>query len=118
MLVIDDAEETRLRLCALLREEAGAEAEGCAGTASEVQDVLSWFLPECIVIDPPARGGFGLLDALSFEGAIPPLLVVLTNDSSQEMGLRSQKAGAQQVLSKAYDFERVVALVRELGGHS
>lgn len=114
VLVVDDAEETCERLCTLLLERLGANTIGCAGTHPSLEEVALTFRPDCIVFDPPFhdRRGFEVLDRLRGLNGHPPLLIVLTNDRSQEIREACIKVGVDHVLDKSTEFERVVELIR------
>lgn len=117
VLVIDDAVETRTRLCTLLVEQAGVQAIGCESTQVDLLRRTAELRPDCIVIDVPVRNskGFELLAALRLVDGCSALLIVLTNNSSEDLRVRCRAIGVDHFLIKATEFERMVDLVRSLG---
>ena len=115
VLVADDGEATRERLCALLAEEGQVQALGCSSDPWEVLGLAAWTHPRCVVIDVPTRGpeGFALVTNLRRLSA-SCVIVVLTNHLETAIERRSLEAGASHFLPKAREFERLVDLVRPL----
>ena len=113
VLVVDDAIETRDRLCAMLIEQVGADAVGCAADAGAVVALLAARRPAAIVIDVPVHdpAGFELLATLR-RLAPTSVVIMLTNHTTDEFRNRSRAAGVDHFLVKAAQFEQVVELVR------
>ncbi len=115
MLVVDDAVAPRDRLCALLVEGAAAQVEGTAADTTVVMARMLAFQPHCVVIDVPVAGpsGFELLEAVTTVG-VARLVIVSTNQTSEELRRRCLSLGAHAFLAKSTDFERITGLVSAL----
>lgn len=117
VLIVDDGAATRERMSRLLREQLGASVVGCAASREEAAELARVQGPDCIIVDLPVHdpGALQLLEALRRVSGHPPLLVVLTNETSEELKRRSLDMGVDYYLNKATEFERVVELVGALG---
>ena len=118
-LVVDEAAPTRQRLGRMLSELDGVIAQTCGGRAADVLRRYPDWRPHCVVFDLPAHDpqGFELLGLLR---KLNPgcLVVVLTDGESDEVRRHSRHLGADHVLDKSTEFERVVDLVCALGAPS
>lgn len=114
VLVVDDAVDTRARLCRLIEESSGVGAVGCGVERAEVLHLCGVIRPRCVVIDVPTNdsSGLDLLAAIGLLEGMP--IVVLTNQQSEELQHRCSELGAVHFLSKSTEFERAAGLVRSL----
>lgn len=111
VLLIDDAAPTRERLCAWMAEE-GFTVVGCAAEREEILRRFAQVRPDCVVFDVPLHDpcGFALLVELRRRCA-GCLLIVLTNELTDEVRRRCADAAVQHVLDKSTEFDRVGAML-------
>jgi DNA-binding NarL/FixJ family response regulator len=114
VLVIDEMDATRERLCSLLSEVRRVVAVGCNADPVSALERFAQVSPHCVVIDPPAQAaGLELLAALRERDALC-LIVVITNQDSVELKGRCLALGADHYLVKSTEFERVAGIVHTL----
>lgn len=113
VLVADDTPAVARRVAELLREVEGVEIVGPVGDGHEALRLFHETTPACVVLDlsMPSLDGLGLLDAIRAEDA-RCLLIVLTCHEEPSIRERCLAAGADHVLRKSHEFERLPALVR------
>jgi CheY-like chemotaxis protein len=112
ILVVDDSHSVRARLVALLASEL-PEAEVSAAASTEAALDLVHARPvDVVVLDlhMPGRDGFALLAALQEAPSVPRVLV-LTADATEQHRRACLARGAEALLDKATEFERVVSLI-------
>ena len=111
-LVVDDILATRHRLCSLLSEMDGIHAEGCTTDPEEVTQHLQALKPQCVIIDVPAyqASGFGLV-RLVREYNPGLMVIVMTNQDTEEFRAVSANLGIEHFLIKSNDFEQASNLV-------
>lgn len=119
VLVVDDDEIIRGML-AFLFESEGHTVEQAADGA-EALDVLRRRAPDCMVLDlmMPGIDGLAVLHHRQEEGLAPDTrVIVLTAKSGTEDAVWCWEAGADEFLTKPFDPERLLRLVRELSALS
>ena len=115
VLVVDDDEVIRGML-AFLFEGEGHTVEQAAGGA-EALEVLRRRPPDCMVLDlmMPEVDGISVLHTRRQEGLAPETrVIVLTARSGTEDAVWCWEAGADEFLTKPFDPDRLLRLVREL----
>ena len=113
--MVDDDEIVRGML-AFLFESEGHSVEQAADGA-EALEVLRRRQPECMVLDlmMPGVDGLTVLRTRREEGLAPDTrIVVLTAKSGTEDAVWCWEAGADEFLTKPFDPDRLIRLVREL----
>lgn len=116
VLVVDDSDALRARLAQLLREVCGHDGVREARDADEAVEVVVAFLPHVVVLDlhMPGKSGLAVLPSIKASVAAP-LVIVLTNDPSEQNRRKATAGGADHFLDKSAEFSRVVDLVVEHG---
>jgi two-component system, NtrC family, response regulator AtoC len=112
VLVVDDEENLRHMLQILLKRE-GYDAVGAATVEAALQEIES--RPFDIVITDlrmPGRGGMDLVDEVRRRG-MGTTVVVMTAYGSKEIALEAMKRGAYDYLSKPFEADEVVLLLRK-----
>jgi CheY-like chemotaxis protein len=115
LLVVDDDEIIRGML-AFLFESEGHSVEQAADGA-EALEVLRRRQPECMVLDlmMPGVDGLSVLRTRRQEGLAPDTrVIVLTAKSGTEDRVWCWEAGADEFLTKPFEPERLLRLVRDM----
>lgn len=111
VLVVDDAQPTRERLCAWL-EEVGIDATSCVAQREVILGQARRLQPRVVVIDVPVndRSGFEMLSDL--RSRFPECMVIVTmNNLTEEVHRHCATQHVSHCLDKATGFERIVELV-------
>jgi DNA-binding NarL/FixJ family response regulator len=112
VLVVDDARHVRARLVAMLGAIPGLERVVEAGSAAEAVVALRVHAPDIVVLDlhMPDRSGLAFAPCIKREcpGA---LLIVLTNDPTDQHRRQCFAVGADAFFDKSREFEAVVRMV-------
>jgi two-component system, NtrC family, response regulator AtoC len=112
VLVVDDEENLRHMLQILLKRE-GYEAVGASSVDAALVEMERQ--PFDIIITDlrmPGRGGFELLDEVRRRNLITTV-VVMTAYGSKEVAIEAMKRGAYDYLSKPFEADEVVLLLRK-----
>lgn len=111
VLVVDDSPSIRTRLMAMLRDVPGVVPLEASG-ADEALLAMKAQGAEIVLLDlhMPGRSGLSVLPELKAM-ACRPVVVVLTNDSSEHHRREALARGADYFFDKAHDFSRVVDVV-------
>lgn len=110
VLIVDDEDTAREFIAEALRD-AGYEALDAADLESAHQ-IIDTGAADIIVLDVmlPDGSGLTLLDRLSLENPRPPVLLV-TAFAEVEMAVEAMKKGAQDLIQKPIDLERLLQAV-------
>lgn len=112
VLVVDDEENVRHMLQILLRRE-GYEAVGVASVETAIGE-LEKHSYDIIITDlrMPGRNGLDLVDEVRRRN-IDATVVVMTAYGSREVAIEAMKHGAYDYLSKPFEADEVVLLLRK-----
>lgn len=112
VLVVDDEENIRVALRALLRKH-GYEVE-VASTAEEALERVEQFDPDFILTDVrmPGKGGLGLLADLNAKKSTCTV-IVMSAFGNFDLALDAIKAGAYDYIHKPFKNEEVVLALRK-----
>lgn len=114
VLVVDDADVFRSRLCDLLREDDRVEI---IGEARDVREALAKFeaaRPDAVVLDYCLPDGTALTVLRHVKQSAPwCLVIVLTNLREPVFEQVCAAVGADHFLHKATDFERVPEVLNQ-----
>jgi DNA-binding NtrC family response regulator len=110
VLIVDDEDTAREFMAEALRD-AGYEALDAADLES-AHEIIDTGAADIIVLDVmlPDGSGLTLLDRLSLENPRPPVLLV-TAFAEVEMAVEAMKKGAQDLIQKPIDLERLLQAV-------
>ena len=109
VMIVDDSEQIRERLLALLAESAQIHIVGQAGAVPEALDTLQRVKPDTVIIDIrlPGRSGIELLKEI--KSRYPGVTVImLTNYDFANYRRQCKKLGADYFLNKTLEFESIV----------
>jgi two-component system, NarL family, response regulator DevR len=114
VFVVEDAEEIRKRLVAILRAIPGVDVVGEAGSVRGAVDGALATAVEVMLLDLQLADGSGLEVLAALKPQRPDLyVIVLSNFASQEQYRdASLAAGADVVLDKTREFGRVREILR------
>jgi two-component system KDP operon response regulator KdpE len=120
VLVVDDAYHVRARFVAMLAAVTGVERVLEAGSAADALVALRAHAPKAVVLDldMPDQGGLAFAPCVKREcpGA---LLIVVTNDSTDQHRRQCLALGADGFFDKSDEFDAVVRMVaRAVAGGS
>ena len=112
VLVVDDEENLRHMLQTLLKRE-GYEPVGVASVDSAVRELDN--LPYDIIITDlrmPGRSGLDLVDEVRRRN-LDATVVVMTAFGSKEVAIEAMKRGAYDYLSKPFEADELILLLRK-----
>lgn len=108
VLVVDDSDAIRTRLCELLGESPRLRVVGEACDGVEAVLAFNRFRPDAVVLDIQLPGIGGLEVLRRIKSLMPQCVVVmLTNFRQGPFEEASRAAGADAYFHKASEFERV-----------
>ncbi len=113
VLVVDDARAVRTRFAALFGGVVGVDSVVQASTTGEALEALRAHAPEIVVLDLNLSGGGGpaFVSRVRRERAVA-LLVVMTNQVTEQHRRQLLALGADAFFDKSRDFDAVVGMVR------
>jgi two-component system response regulator DevR len=115
VLIADDSEIVRERLAFLLGDVAGVEIVGQAEDAVEGKNLAAALRPDVAILDVrmPRGSGVDVLRAVKRDNP-SATVIMLTNFVDPEARLMCLKQGADYFFDKSIEFEKAVAVLREL----
>lgn len=113
ILVADDAPEVANRLAQMLSELDEVDVVGPAANGREALELYRQHKPLAAVLDlrMPGLNGLQLLETIRAKDH-SILLIILTNECSEEFRQRCLQAGANHYLEKSEDFDQTVDIIR------
>jgi two-component system response regulator DevR len=113
--LVDDSSLVRLRLAGMLRDLWDVEQVFEAATVDEARRLLPRAKPHLVVVDMRLPDGDGLEVVAAAKLLSPqPAVVVLTNYGYDQLRATCLEAGADQILDKRTEFERLPAIVADV----
>jgi DNA-binding NarL/FixJ family response regulator len=109
VLIVDDSEQIRERLVALLAESSQIRIIGEAGSGREALSAVQRLRPDTVVLDIrlPDRSGIELLKTI--KARYPEIMVImLTNFDFAQYRRQCRQLGADHFLNKTLEFEKIV----------
>jgi DNA-binding NarL/FixJ family response regulator len=115
LLIADDSEILRSRLCDLLSDLAGVTIVGQAHDCVSALEAVLSLKPDVVILDIHISGGdgMGVLETIK-KRADPPKVIMFTNYPYLQYRKRCLDVGADYFFYKANDFEQLVDVVKEL----
>ena len=115
VLVVDDSDVVRERLCNLLKPLPGIEVLAQARSAEKAEQLLKEISPDIVVLDihMPDKSGIALLEEIK-QHSPSPTVIMLTNYAFTEYRFRCLNAGASYFFEKSTEFEQVVELIEHM----
>ena len=116
VFLVDDSLLVRVRLARMLQDLWQVEKVIEAGTVAEAQGLLPDSNADVVIVDMRLPDGDGL-EVLRAAKRMrpPPAVIVLTNYAYDQLRSTCLEAGADEFLDKRTEFERLPAIVTELG---
>jgi DNA-binding NarL/FixJ family response regulator len=115
LLIADDSEILRSRLCDLLSDLAGVTIVGQANDCASALEAVLSLKPDVVILDIHISGGdgMGVLETIK-KRVDPPKVIMFTNYPYLQYRKRCLDVGADYFFYKANDFEQLVDVVKEL----
>ncbi|HWF45604.1 MAG TPA: response regulator [Bryobacteraceae bacterium] len=108
LIIFEDSQPFLDRLRRLLSGVEGVEIVAVADGSRDAGELMRRYQPDCLLIDMFLAEGAGLdvlrsMNTLSYR----PLAVIMTSEPSEELEQACRKLGADSLIDKAQDFERI-----------
>jgi two-component system response regulator DevR len=108
VLIVDDSEQIRKRLAALLAESSQIRIIGQAGNSVEALDAVRRLKPDTVILDIRMPGGSGIDLLKEIKTRYPEIKVImLTNFDFDQYRRQCRRLGADHFLNKTMEFEKV-----------
>lgn len=118
VLIIDDSEQIRRRLAALLAESSQIRIVGQAGNIVEALKAVQTLRPDTVILDIRMPGGSGIDLLKEIKSRYPTIKVImLTNFDYDHYRRQCRRLGADGFLNKTMEFERVADAILENTAH-
>jgi len=116
VIIADDSEILRCRLVEMLKEIEGIEIVAEAKDTKEAIETTRIHHPDVLIIDirMPGEDGIVAIESIKKGKRNKPKIIVFTNYPYLQYRKRCVEAGADFFFYKALEFERLVALIKEL----
>jgi len=120
IIIADDSEILRSRLVEMLMQIKGIEIVAEAKDTKEAIETTKSHHPDVLIIDlrMPGEDGIVAIEAIKKGKRNKPKIIVFTNYPYLQYRKRCVEAGADFFFYKALEFEKLVALIKELSGHN
>ena len=116
VFLVDDSLLVRVRLAKMLQDLWQVEKVIEAGTVAEARGLLPDSNADVVIVDMRLPDGDGLEVLRAAKRMQPtPAVIVLTNYAHDQLRATCLEAGADEFLDKRTEFERLPAIVTELG---
>jgi len=115
LLIVDHSEIVSERLKAILSEVPMVETISQARDQQEARESVHKLNPDVVIVDiqMPGGGGINLIHEIK-KVPKPPLLIVLTNQSSPQYRRKCMEARVDFFFDKSTEFDRVPELLKRL----
>lgn len=112
VFIVDDSEQIRERLIALLTESAQIHIAGQAGDTREALEAIQRLKPDTVILDIRLPGGSGIELLKIIKERFPGITVImLTNFDYAQYRQQCRRLGADYFLNKTMEFEKIVDTV-------
>jgi DNA-binding NarL/FixJ family response regulator len=113
LIIFEDSQSFLDRLHRLLSDVKGVEVVAVAHGSKDAGELMRRYQPDCLLIDMFLAEGAGLdvlrsMSTLSYR----PLAVIMTSEPSEELEQVCRTLGADSLIDKAQDFERIAEILR------
>ena len=114
VLIVDDSEQIRQRLAALLADSSHIRIVGQAGNSVEGLDAVRRLKPDTVILDIRMPGGSGIDLLKEIKTRYPGIkVIILTNFDFDQYRRQCRRLGADHFLNKTMEFEKVVDTILE-----
>jgi two-component system OmpR family response regulator len=112
VLIVDDSEQIRERLAALLAESSRIRLVGQAGDAHEALTAIESLMPDTVILDIRLPGSSGIEVLRQVKARHPEIQVImLTNYDHAMYRQQCRQLGADHFLNKTREFEKIVTAI-------
>ena len=109
VLIVDDSEQIRERLAALLAESSRIRLVGQAGDGHEALKAIERLMPDTVILDIRLPGRSGIQILKEIKARFPETTVImLTNYDFAQYRQQCKQLGADHFLNKTMEFERII----------
>jgi DNA-binding NarL/FixJ family response regulator len=114
VLIVDDSEQIRQRIVALISESAQIRIVGQVGNSREAIEAVQRLKPDTVILDIrlPGSSGIELLKVL--KASYPEMKVIMLTNFDYDLYRRQcRQLGADHFLNKTLEFEKIVDTIME-----
>jgi two-component system response regulator DevR len=112
VLIVDDSEQIRERLAALLAESTKIRIVGQVGDGHEALKAIERLRPDTVILDIRLPGSSGIEVLKQIKARHPQMQVImLTNYDHAMYRQQCRQLGADHFLNKTREFEKIVASI-------
>ena len=112
VLIVDDSEQIRERLAALLAESSRIRLVGQAGDGHEALKAIERLMPDTVILDIRLPGSSGIEVLKQIKARYPRTQVImLTNYDHDMYRQQCRQLGADHFLNKTLEFEKIVTAI-------
>lgn len=106
--IVDDSQEVRERLIAMISELEGTTIAGATGEPQEAVTAIRRLQPDAVILDirMPGMSGIQVLREIK-QDLRAPLVIMLTNYPFGQYRRECAEAGADYFLNKSTEFEKI-----------
>lgn len=114
VLIVDDSEQIRERLAALLSESSQIRLVGQVGDGHEALEAIERLRPDSVILDIRLPGSSGIEVLKLIKARYPQIQVImLTNYDHAMYRQQCRQSGADHFFNKTREFEKIVASIME-----
>jgi DNA-binding NarL/FixJ family response regulator len=115
VLIVEDSEIIQQRLMDRLAPFTDLEVIGLIQHATEAEKSIRTLKPEILILDIRLRSGNGIdvLEKIK-DDAVRPVVIVITNFPHPQYRKKCLEAGADHVLDKSSEFEKIPQIIEKL----
>lgn len=115
ILVVDDSQEVREKLSAMLKEMPEVELIGTAANGMCAIDMIASKKPDLVLLDiiMPQLDGFGVMEYL-VEHNIMPEVIVISALTQENFIFRALNLGAKYYIAKPFESESIKGRIRDV----
>ena len=112
VLIVDDSEQIRERLAALLAESSQIRLVGQAGDGQAALKAIEHHRPDTVILDIRLPGSSGIEVLKRIKARYPRIQVImLTNYDHAMYRQQCRQLGADHFLNKTREFEKIVTAI-------
>jgi two-component system response regulator DevR len=109
VLIVDDSEQIRERLAALLAESSQIRLVGQAGDGLEAMEAVERLRPDSVILDIRLPGNSGIQVLRQIKARYPQIQVImLTNYDHDMYRQQCRQLGADGFFNKTREFEKII----------